>query len=154
MSTRSTLLTAATIIGAFVVGRMLASDEPAPAPLASKPRQAPPSAGISAAEIRHAVRAELQRERPTTVLTREAVVEEEPSSEVLEQRAKALMQARAVVNSAVSARKWTDADARALLGLMPLLGGEEHDEILTSLIGPVNAGHMKVETTGSLLDPS
>ena len=151
MSTRSTLLTAATIVAAFAFGRMLASDEPAPAPIASTASPAP--AGISAAEIRHAVRAELQRERPTTVITREAVVEDEPSPEVIEQRAKVLTQARALVSSAVSARKWTSADARSLHDLMPQLGSEEHDEILTSLIGPVNTGLVKVETNGSLLDP-
>ena len=149
MSTRNTLLGASALVGAFFVGRMLA-DPPAAPP----PPPPPPTIvqQVQPAQLRSAIRAELQQ--PITVVQQAPIEEAEPTPEAREQRATALVKAHGVVDAAIRVGRWTSNDARALLAVMPQLGPDEYDEIMSALIRPVNAQQVKVETSGHLLDPS
>ena len=137
------------VVGAFVLGRYLGPEPTAPA---ASPAPAPVVHAVAAPSStvvreREIVR-EIDREAPP------APAVEAPSPEQLQRSADALTKARSIVSSAVSAGRWTRTDAQALLGVLSDLDRDGASEVMTALIAPINAGHMNVETSGSLLDPT
>jgi len=147
MSTRSTVLGLA-VVGAFFIGRYLAPD---PTPAVATATQAPARAAAPGTTtiVREIVRPEASRvEAPV------AQVADDTPPEVIEQRAKALVKARTIVDTAIGAGRWTGADAAALLEVLPQLDGDGAATIMTTLITPINKGQLKLETAGALLDPT
>ena len=149
MSTRSTVLGLA-VVGAFFVGRFLA---PEPA-VAVAPAQAVAAGGGTTTIVREIVRPEMQTPVERVEAPAATVTPDDAPPAVIEQRAKALVKARTIVDTAVHAKRWTGADAAALLEVFPQLDRDGAATILTTLITPINTGHMKLETSGSLLDPT
>lgn len=149
MSTRSTVLGLA-VVGAFFVGRFLA---PEPEAAVVPARVVAPGAATTTI-VREIVRPETRSQvEHVEVPAAPAALDDTPPA-VIEQRAKALAKARTIVDAAIQVRRWTGADAAALLEVFPLLDRDGAATILTTLITPINAGNLKLETSGSLLDPT
>ena len=155
VSLRIAVLVGAAIAVVFVIGRWSVSRSEAPPPRSAQtpaPRApsgfvsagAPALAGPSAEDLRAVVRQELAAKPPAV---------SEPEPEDLERQAVAAQRAHAIVDAAVHAGRWTSTDARALLGVIGQLSAEDHDLVMSALIAPANAGRLRVETPGSLLDP-
>lgn len=144
MTTSRSVLAGAAVVGAFVVGRFVAPEPPAPPPPLVHTVTAPSAPGRTV--VREIVR-EVDREQPPPP-------EVHVAPDVIERHQEALSRARSIVSSAVGAGRWTRTDAQALVEVLPSLDREGADEVMTALIAPINAGHVKVETSGSLLDPT
>lgn len=152
MSSNRFIVAGLAVVGAFAIGRFVAPDPaPAPAPPATA-SPAPARAGFVApmpsrtTVVREIVR-EVDREPPTAT-------EEEAAPEELERRATALDRARTIIDGAVRAGRWTRDDAKTLAEIMPTLDREGASEVMTALIGPINAGRLTLETSGLLFDPT
>lgn len=111
-----------------------------------------PAAPIHAAEVEAAVRAAIRAELARAPEGEPAP--EEPTPDEVAHRAASFEQARGIVDRAVGAGRWTRDDVIALRGVLPDLGPEEFDAVMSALIAPVNAGRVDIQTHGSLLDPS
>lgn len=150
MSTRSTVLGLA-VVGAFFIGRYLAPDASGPGPAAAvaPPARAmvPETTPVTTTIVREVV-------RPQVAAPGAEVAPDDPSPAVIEERARAVARARTIVDTAIAAKRWTGADAAALLEVLPQLDGDGAAAIMTTLITPINTGHMKLETSGSVLDPT
>jgi hypothetical protein len=64
------------------------------------------------------------------------------------ERVAAAAEAADLVDRAVSAGRWTDADARGLRARLPLLTAEAREEALSRFFGALNSGRLRVETEG------
>ena len=148
MTQKSSLFAGLVVVGAFAIGRYLAPDPAPPAAPAPIVRTiAAPGTTNTVVREREIVR-EVDR-APAAAEDKAALPPEQ-----IERHETARTKARAVVDAAVHAGRWTRADAQALLEVLPNLDREGADEVMTALIVPINAGHVKVETSGSLLDPT
>jgi hypothetical protein len=126
---------------------------PVAAPVAPPGRAvAAAGAGLTANDVRAAVRDELRRtpsipaagcEPSEPAADSEADPGAPPSAPFLE--------AQSIVTAAVDRARWTAADARALTDVLRTLEPDENRRVTRALYTAANAGHLVVETGGPLL---
>lgn len=107
--------------------------------------QSPVDSSLLRAEIAGAVRSEVRRalaEAPTRAAEASPAL---PPERTAEQEA-ARVRSAEVIESAVRAGRWTDADRHALLTALPHLTREETEQTLRALARAINAGELEVTT--------
>ncbi len=142
----------------LVAGILLADrlDEPAPAPVAvhAVPAKVTPPSTTSVAtltvdDLRRVIREELtalaaHQASASAPPARAAAIE--PQSELTAEQSATVQQAQALLQSAITRRQWTDADAEALRTHLHNLPGPEQLELLRQFSVAVNQGRIVPES--------